>query len=105
MRHLPYIYRDHHSDAPEIYPMTSPVDYRGPCIDSCRKYSDVGTIEYEYPRPPPYIFTLASQTCRDGCFILINTKRGTATLYNPMYGQDTNTLGEPTIENEVSLSY
>ncbi len=104
MRHLPYIYRDDHSDAPTIYTMTSMIDYRGPYVNSYRSANDVLNIEYKYPRPPPNILTLADQDCRDGCWILINPKRGTRTLHDPIYGPNNSSFGQPTIDNEVILA-
>ncbi len=106
MRHLPYIYKDDHSEGHEIYTMTAAVDYIGPYVSSCMESGSTFNIEppEEYTSIPPYVLTLAAETSGgDGSWILVNTRRGTVTLYEPTDGPDKSPLGKGTVRNEVRL--
>lgn len=91
MRHLPYISREP-SDAYEIYFKTAAVDYNGGHVKQSMKRAessgrsvDLGDIEPEpeYTHIPPHVLCLASETSgSDGHFFLVDTKKGTITVYN-----------------------
>ena len=101
-RHLPFIYKEDHSEGHEIFTLTAAVDYNGPHVLDCMERGDTYNIEpeMELTTVPPYILTLATETSgADGCWIFVNTKRGTVTLYGP----DDGLFGKGTVENEVSL--
>lgn len=77
MRHLPFIYREDHTEGHEIYTLTTAVDYNGPHFLDCMEWEDMYNIEpeMELTKVPPYILTLATETSGgDGCWIFVNTK-------------------------------
>ena len=115
MRHLPYISREE-NDGHQIYPMTAAVDYEGEQVrrnmrfaeEFGKKSPDLDSIEpdpttYEKDTSiPEYMLVLASETCgADGFWWLLDTRRGTITLYD--WGGQPQLQGKGTIENEVSV--
>ena len=107
MRHLPFIYKEDHSKGHEIYTLTAAVDYNGPYALECMELGDTFNIEPgEGLSPlPPYVLTLAAETSGgDGGWILVNTKRGTVTLYEPEIGPHKGFLGVGNMKNDVSTN-
>ena len=105
MRHLPFIYKEDQSIGHEIYTVTAPVDYNGPYVLECMERGSTHNIEpgEGLQDLPPHILTLAAETSGgDGCWILVNTKRGTVTLYEPEIGPHQGFLGVGNVKNDVS---
>ena len=97
MRYLPYIYDDDHSNALQVYPESACVDYHGPLIRRAFRWArehdqDLDVIdiepdeEFTQSQTPPDVLCLASRTCRDGPFILLDTTEGTITIFEWMDG-------------------
>ena len=116
MRHLPYISRED-NDGHKIYIETAVVDYEGEQVRKQMRFAEehgkerphLDTIE---PDPttfdfdtsiPEYMLVLASETRgSDGFWWLLDTQRGTITLYDAGMGHH-QLQGQGTIENEVSV--
>ena len=114
LRCLPYITRADSSIAHEIYPLTAVVDYEGEqmqrSIRWARAYGkekvDLFAIEPATSEGqtsvPAHMLALASETNgANGFFFLLNTDRGTMTLYE---GFVDGWRRKGTVENEVSKS-
>ena len=100
MRHLPYIYKEDHFQGHQIYTLTAPVDYTGPHIRVCMQQGSKFNIDppEENTIIPPHVLSLAAETSGgDGAFILLNTKRGTVTFYEPTVGPGRGKLGKGTV--------
>ena len=110
LRHLPYFTREESACGPEIYYLTAVVDYEGEQIRSeigfaeeHRQGVSLFSIEPQASEGettiPPYMLVLASETSgADGFWFLLDTDRGTMTLYES--GGRTDLQG--TVENEAS---
>ena len=112
MRHLPYITREESQGAPEIYPLTAAVDYEGEQMRRAMRFAeergqevDLFAIEPDAGEGlttiPANMLVLASETSgADGFWFLLDTDRGTMTLYDGGIGWKR----KGTVENEASES-
>ena len=110
LRHLPYIDRED-SDGYEVYELTAMVDYEGTQMRSDMRIAeehgqepDMSLIEPASDEGmtavPPYVISLASETCgADGYWFLLDTNRGTMTLYGSWETEGSDCRG--TVKNEV----
>jgi len=103
IRHLPFIYKEDHSEGYQIYPMCAAVDFNGPFVTETLEKSphDLFNIEpmEEATTAPAYVLSFAAETSGgDGFWRFINTKTGAITLYDSCVGPG----GKGTLKNEVS---
>ena len=115
MRYLPYIYDKDHGDRLQVYPEAACVDYHGPLVTRAFRFAkehrqdlDVLDIEpceeYAGSDMPADVLCLASQTCRDGPWVLLDTTEGTIIIYDSMYGaKDRGTVTNEVSRHSVSL--
>lgn len=91
MRHLPYLSRDHLGSY-QIYMNTGAIDYNGEHVQRSMRFAAEHDVEVDlldieppldYTYIPPHVLSLASETSgANGYFFLIDTDRGTITVYS-----------------------
>lgn len=97
LRHLPYVRRGKEEEPQQIYENTSAVDYRGELFEYAASTDDSSLIApwEEQTSLPAHVITFATTSGgRNGCYILIDTKRGTATFCDFQRGPQYSLLSE-----------